>query len=142
MPYSLCCYFYGLKKKSARGGVKRMLSNKVALVTGARGIGGASAKVLAERGVTVAVAYRQNQTAANALIDEIVAKGGSAYASQVDVLDPDAIARLVGEIELRWGRLDILVSNAGGGWVEKPFDQLAWQEYAAVVDSELKAAFQ
>ena len=68
-----------------------MLSKKVALVTGARGIGGASAKLLAERGANVVVAYRQNQAAAQKLIDEISGNGGNASAIQVDALEAEAL---------------------------------------------------
>ena len=118
-----------------------MLSNKVALVTGARGIGGATAKLLAARGANVMVIYRQNGAAAQALIDEIVANGGRAQAMQADVLEDAQVAHVVSAIQQQWGRVDILVSNAGGGWMEKPFDQLSWLDYAGVIDSELKAAF-
>ncbi|MEP6988594.1 MAG: SDR family oxidoreductase, partial [Chloroflexota bacterium] len=44
-------------------------------------------------------------------------------------------------IRQTFGRLDILVSNAAVGWMVKPFEQLEWSEFASVVDSELKAAF-
>ena len=117
------------------------LSEQVALITGARGIGGASAKLLAARGANVVVAYRQNEDAATALVAEITAAGGKATAFQCDVLAREQVDALVVEIQKRWGRLDILVSNAGGGWLEKPLAEIGWQEYIDVVDSELKAAF-
>ena len=125
-----------------QGDTKRMtLSGKVVLVTGARGIGGASAKLLAARGAQVVVAYRQNQVAAEALIAEIVAASGRAEAIQCDVVTDAQVDALLATIQQRWGRVDILVSNAGGGWLEKPWAETSWQEYIGVVDRELKAAF-
>ncbi|MFW6067575.1 MAG: 3-oxoacyl-[acyl-carrier-protein] reductase [Myxococcota bacterium] len=90
------------------------LTDKVALVTGAsRGIGRAVARVLAEAGARVVVNYQGNEEAARETVASIEAAGGSATALRFDVSDPeavdDAIRRLVGD----FGRLDVLVNNAG-----------------------------
>jgi 3-oxoacyl-[acyl-carrier protein] reductase len=118
-----------------------MVEGQIALVTGARGIGGACAKLLAERGVQVVVTYKQNKDAAEKLITDIQAKDGRAQAMRLDVLDAEQINSVVEHIQQTFGHLDILVSNAAVGWMEKPFEQLAWSEFASVIDSELKAAF-
>ncbi|MEP6985670.1 MAG: SDR family NAD(P)-dependent oxidoreductase, partial [Chloroflexota bacterium] len=89
-----------------------MLEGQIALVTGARGIGGACAKLLAERGAQVIVTYKQNKDAAEKLVAEIQTTGGKAQAIQLDVLDADQIKGAVDHIRQTFGRLDILVSNA------------------------------
>lgn len=117
------------------------LQGQVALVTGARGIGGASARVLAQRGAVVVATYKQNQQAAEQLVQTISAEGGAAQGRQLDVLDAEAVNRVVADIQRQYGRLDILVSNAAVGWVEKPFAELHWGELIGVVHDELQAAF-
>jgi 3-oxoacyl-[acyl-carrier protein] reductase len=119
-----------------------LLNGKVALVTGARGIGGACASLLAERGADVIVVYKQNQEAADQLVSTIAKNGGKAQAYQTDVLDTVQITHLVDRIRQRYNRLDILVSNAAVGWLEKPFEQLVWQEVEQEINHELKAAFE
>ncbi len=118
-----------------------MFEGKVALVTGARGIGGACAKLLAERGAQVVVTYKQNKDAADKLVTDIQAAGGKAQTLQVDVLDTAQVKEVVNTIVHTYGRLDILVSNAAVGWMQKPFEGLQWSEFAMVVNNELKAAF-
>jgi 3-oxoacyl-[acyl-carrier protein] reductase len=118
-----------------------MLSNQVALVTGTRGIGGACARLLAERRSKVVVVYKQNQNAAERLMSSIVTQGGEAEALQADVLDQAQIRNVIAHIRQRYGRLDILVSNAAVGWLEKSLEQLSWEEFSREVNSELKAAF-
>jgi len=90
------------------------LHGKVALITGgAAGVGREIALSLAAEGAAVAVNYRNSAEAANALVGEIAARGGTAIACGADVADLAAVeamaARIVGEL----GRLDILVNNAG-----------------------------
>ena len=101
-----------------------IVKEKVALVTGSRGIGSACASLLAERGASVIVAFKQNQEAAEHLVAAITKNGGIAQAYQTDVLDTVQIAHLVSTIRQRYNRLDIVVSNAAVGWQEKPLAQL------------------
>jgi NAD(P)-dependent dehydrogenase (short-subunit alcohol dehydrogenase family) len=89
------------------------LSNRVAVVTGAsRGIGRAAALALAEAGAHI-IALARTQGALEELDDAIRAQGGSATLVPVDLKDLDALDRLGGAIYDRWGKLDILLGNAG-----------------------------
>ncbi len=118
-----------------------MVDGKVILVTGTRGIGGACAQLLAQRGAKVVVTYKQNREAAEKLMSTIAEKGGEAQAYQADVLDTNQVNQLVDKIGNQYGRLDVLVSNAAVGWLQKSFDQIRWEEFYSEVNHELKAAF-
>lgn len=90
------------------------LNGKVALVTGAnRGIGKAVATRLASEGATVTINYSEEAIPANALVAELTVKGFTAQAFQADVSKPVECHTLVEEVVKAFGRLDILVSNAG-----------------------------
>jgi 3-oxoacyl-[acyl-carrier protein] reductase len=94
--------------------MKLDLNGKVALVTGAsRGIGRAIATTLAAAGASVAVNYRANEEAAQAVVAEITGAGGKATAVQADVGRADEVERLVKTTLEAYGRLDVLVNNAG-----------------------------
>ena len=89
------------------------LKDRIALVTGAsRGIGRAAALALAEAGAHV-IAMARTVGALEELDDAIKAKGGSASLVPCDITDFDALDRLGGTIHQRWGKLDILLANAG-----------------------------
>ena len=91
------------------------LANKTALVTGAsRGMGRATALALAAEGARVIVHYGRNADEANAVVNQIRAKGGQADAVSADLAAPDGAHMLAAQVRnLAGGKLDILVSNAG-----------------------------
>jgi 3-oxoacyl-[acyl-carrier protein] reductase len=90
------------------------LSGQVALVTGAsRGIGAAIAKDLATAGATVVVNYASSPAAAEAVVREIEAAGGKAWAHQANVADEEQVEGLIKAVLEKEGRLDVLVNNAG-----------------------------
>jgi 3-oxoacyl-[acyl-carrier protein] reductase len=93
---------------------QKHLQDKVALVTGAsRGIGKAIALALAAEGAHVAINYASSSTAADEVVAEIEAMGGQAIAVQADVSQADAVDALVNAVMEKWGRMDVLVNNAG-----------------------------
>lgn len=90
------------------------LANKVAVVTGAsKGIGAGIAKALAEAGASVVVNYASSRKDADAVVSSITAKGGKAVAVQGDVAKSSDIERIFAETKKTFGRLDVLVNNAG-----------------------------
>jgi 3-oxoacyl-[acyl-carrier protein] reductase len=94
--------------------VKRKLEGNVAIVTGAsKGIGASIAKHLAESGAAVVVNYASSKEGANRVVADIEVSGGRAVAVQADVAKAADVERLFSEATTTFGRLDIVVSNAG-----------------------------
>src|SRR5713226_5811999 len=90
---------------------------QVAIVTGAaRGLGRATARLLAQRGAAVCVNYAARADAAEALIAEIAAAGGRAIAVAADVADAAAVEAMIARTEAELGPVTILVNNAGVAW--------------------------
>ncbi len=115
---------------------------RVAVITGAsRGIGAATASVLAERGFRVVVNYRSSATQAEEVVAAISAAGGEAVAIRADVTVPGDVAAMVNETEQRWGRVDVLVHNALIPFDVTSFADLRWEQLGGKLDRELHAAF-
>jgi 3-oxoacyl-[acyl-carrier protein] reductase len=90
------------------------LSGKVAVVTGAsKGIGAEVARHLAAEGATVVVNYASSKAGADKVVADITGKGGKAIAVQADVSKEGDIKKLFSETKKAFGRLDVLVNNAG-----------------------------
>ena len=90
------------------------LKGKVALITGAStGIGAAVARAFGARGAKVVVHFNQSEAAAQAVADDVRAAGGEAVAVQADVRDSAAIKACVARAVEAFGRIDILINNAG-----------------------------
>jgi NAD(P)-dependent dehydrogenase (short-subunit alcohol dehydrogenase family) len=113
---------------------------RVALVTGAaRGMGAAIARRLAADGFAVILADRRRQ-AIDALAAEIESAGGRAAALAVDLADADQIERLEAEARARFGRLDVLVNNAGV-ILPKGFAEATVEEWDRMMAVNLRAVF-
>lgn len=112
-----------------------------ALVTGAgRGLGAEIARALAADGWPVVANYRASRDAAAGLVREIEAAGGHAVAVEGDVADPAAIERLFGAAEERYGRVSVLVNNAGVR-NDRLSLQMSDDDWTEVVDTNLSAVF-
>lgn len=118
-----------------------VLTNQVAVVTGgSRGIGRAAALELSQQGARVLVNYQQNAAAAAAVVDQISASGGEAWAYAADVRDEDAVQAMIDATLARWGRLDILVNNAGIT-ADAPMVRLKPEQWQQVIETDLTSVF-
>ena len=117
------------------------LASKVALVTGAsRGIGAAIARRLAVDGASVAITYSKGADAAASVVKAIEDAGGNALAIQADAVDAAAVKAAVEKTVATFGRLDVLVNNAGTA-IPKPFEEATMEELDLVIDLNLRGVF-
>ena len=117
------------------------MGDKVALITGAsRGIGKACAIELAKAGYDIAVSYAGNEEAANNTVNELLALGVKAKAYRFDVADKEACAKAVEEVMTEFGRIDVLVNNAG---ITRDglFMRMNADNWEAVINTNLNSAF-
>lgn len=119
-----------------------MFNGKVAIITGAsRGIGAATAKLLAARGAKVVVNYVNNLAAAEKVIADIHENGGEAIAIKADARNQEQMNKLAEETISKYGKIDILVNNAGMSFVMKPLESMEWEEFIQKTNDELQSAF-
>src|ERR1700704_1819874 len=120
---------------------ERELSGKVALVTGgSRGIGAAIAKRLAENGASVAITYAKDRSAASDVVKAIELEGGKALALQADAADVEAVKSAVEKTVATFGRLDVLVNNAGTA-IPKTFETTTLEEMDRVININVRGVF-
>ena len=116
------------------------LSDKVAIVTGGNGgIGLGMAKGLAEAGAKIAVIGRNIEKNASA-VNAIQNLGAKALAVETDVRDSNAVTNMVEAVVAEWGRVNILINNAGINIRKRPED-LSEEEWCQVLDTNLTSAF-
>mgnify|MGYP001224557999 FL=1 len=116
------------------------LSDKVAIVTGGNGgIGLGMAKGLAEAGAKIAIIGRNKEKNASAE-NEIQNLGAKALAVEADVRDSNAVTNMVEAVVAEWGRVNILINNAGINIRKRPED-LSEEEWRQVLDTNLTSAF-
>ncbi len=117
------------------------LNDKAALVTGgSRGIGAAIAKRLAAHGAVVAITYAKDAKAASAVVEAIERAGGKAMAIQAEAADPEAVNAAVDKTVESFGRLDILVSNAGTA-IPKAFEETTLEEMDRMIGINIRGTF-
>jgi 3-oxoacyl-[acyl-carrier protein] reductase len=119
----------------------RKLEGKTALVTGgSRGIGAAIAKRLAADGARVALTYSKGADAAAAVVKSIEGAGGKAIAIQADATDAAAVKAAIEKAVASFGRLDVLVNNAGTA-IPKKFEETTLEELDQVINLNIRGVF-
>ena len=115
--------------------------SKSALVTGAsRGIGRSIALQLAEEGYNVAVNYAGSKDKAEAVVEEIKAKGVDSFAIQANVANGEEVKAMIKEVVSQFGSVDVLVNNAGITR-DNLLMRMKEQEWDDVIDTNLKGVF-
>ena len=116
-------------------------AGKVALVTGASsGIGRGIAARFAEAGARVMAHYHSNATSAQMVVERITAAGGQAMAHQADLTQPDEVAGLIRATTMAFGRLDVLVNNAGI-YPLATLLEMTPAQWDEVIDANLRSMF-
>jgi 3-oxoacyl-[acyl-carrier protein] reductase len=117
------------------------LEGKIALITGgSRGIGAAIAKRLAADGANVAITYTKGADAAASVVTEIEHASRKAIAIQADAADAKAVKAAVEQTVATFGRLDVLVNNAGTA-IPKTFEETTLEEMDRVIDINVRGTF-
>ena len=121
--------------------MSKKLEGKIALITGgSRGIGAAIAKRLSADGANVAITYTKGAEAAASVVEEIERAGRKAIAIQADAADANAGKAAVEKTVATFGRLDVLVNNAGTA-IPKTFEDTTLEEMDKVIDINIRGVF-
>lgn len=117
------------------------LTGQTAIVTGgSRGIGRAAARALASAGANVAIGYRSNHLAAEALLEELRLAGRHAVASAGDASLRESVERLFEVTAEAFGAIDIVVANAGV-WKRAAIESMTDEQWKETLDANLSSAF-
>ena len=115
--------------------------DQVVIVTGgAGGIGSRIAKTFAAQGANVIIASR-DAAKLNHVAAEINNQGLACSAKACDVTDPDQVEKLMADTEEKFGRIDVMVNNAGGAMFVKPPEKLRPEQWRAAIDLNLNSVF-
>jgi 3-oxoacyl-[acyl-carrier protein] reductase len=121
--------------------MSKKLEGKIAIITGgSRGIGAAIAKRLAADGANVAITYTKGAEAAASVVKAIEQNGGKALAIQADATDAGAVNAAVEKAVAKFGRLDVLVNNAGTA-IAKRFEDTTLEELESMINLNLRGIF-
>jgi 3-oxoacyl-[acyl-carrier protein] reductase len=123
----------------------RKFQGKVVVVTGAsRGIGAAIARAFAKEGAFVIVNYLQNKKAAEQIVSSCIELGGDGWAFQADVTSEQAVIRMIDQVIVEFGKIDVVVNNAFKPYVFDPEQrklawELKWDDYQAQIDGAVRS---
>lgn len=117
------------------------LANKTALITGSsQRMGKAIAIELAQMGMEVIIHYRNSQEQARKTVAEIFALGGRCYSVQADIAHYDQVEKMLGQIQKRSGKIDILINNVGA-FLMKNITELQPTEWDSILQSTLHCTY-
>lgn len=118
------------------------MTKRNALITGgARGIGAATSKALAQDGYRVFINYVNSDKVATELAQDINANGGEAYPVQADVRNDAQLQSMFATINEQYGGVDVLVANANMNFTAKTFMEQTWEEFSQKLNDEMHAAY-
>ena len=119
-----------------------ILQGQVALITGASsGIGRATAEAMAREGARVAVNFHKNQVGAEQAVAKILSAGGDAFAFRADVTRAVQVESMVSAVRHRWGRIDILINNAGDLIARRTLADMTEEYWDQIMALNLKSVF-
>jgi NAD(P)-dependent dehydrogenase (short-subunit alcohol dehydrogenase family) len=115
---------------------------KIALVTGGgTGVGRGIAEALSAEGYTVIITGRRAEVLEKAASDMALQTDGTVRAVRADIGDPNAVARLFEAIRTEFGRLDLLVNNAGSNVPPVPLEEVTFEQWSGILAANLTGAF-